>query len=459
MRKITLLLLIITFSTIEIGYSQDESGLKSSIYDGIQAGSYNPAALVGAIPAWQVNILNVHTNIGNDYLYVKKLKGIASNFSEEEYIGENLNGKSKTINANMTIGLPSFYFTIKEKNVIGVSLNAHANTTIKDIEEDLVVNLYKNRDTLINFLNNIDDERITGAANAYGSIDLTFSRELFGRYNHKLAIGGTVSLLSPVFFAGFEGNNINYSVRDNGGNTEASLNNSSFNLNVSDMFIDENSSYKFKISGVSFNAGVEYLNRKNCDAPYYRFRTGISLRNWGFLKYNHSTQSRSFQADGSYVNEDDLTDSDGTFSNFDDFMDSLGTYTIPTGTFSVATPASLNFYGDFRIVKNLYIFGAVDLNPYSFKRGAAKASAFNEVQAILRYENRIFGVYLPVGYNKYNGITSGAAFRIGFVSFGSKNLFSQFLRKQFNGLDFSLNLGFGDMRKVSYVKESEAEEK
>jgi hypothetical protein len=440
-------------------YSQDESGLKSSTFDGIQAGAYNPAALVGAIPKWQVNIMTLHTNIGNDYLYFKKLKGITSNFSEEEYIGENLNGKSKTINAKIDVGLPSFYFTIKEKNVIGISTNVHANTTIKDIEEDLVVNLYKNRDTLTNFLNNIQDERITGAANAYGSIDLTYSKELFGKYNHKLAIGGTLSLLSPIFFASFEGNNINYSIRENGLNTEASLNNSSFNLNVSDMFIDENSNYKFRISGVAFNAGVEYLNRKNCNAPYYKFRAGAVLRNWGFLKYNHSSQSRSFQADGSYVNEDDLTDEDGTFSNFDTFMDSLGTYNIPVGKFSVTTPASLNFYGDFRIVKDLYIFGSVDLNPYSFKRGIAKATVFNEVQAILRYENRIFGVYLPVGYNKYNGITSGAAFRIGFVSFGSKNMFSQFIRKQFNGLDFSLNFGFGDMRKVSYVNKATAEEK
>lgn len=440
-------------------FSQDESGLKSSTFDGIQAGAYNPAALVGAIPAWQVNIYTLHANIGNDYLYLKKLKGISSNFSEEEYVGENLNGKSKTINANINIGLPSFYFTIKDKNVIGISTNIHVNTTIKDIEEDMVVNLYKNRDTLTNFLNNIEDERITGAANAYGSIDLTYSKELFGKYNHKLSIGGTLSLLSPVFFAGFEGNNINYSVRDNGGNTEASLNNSSFKLDVSDMFIDDDVNYKFKISGVSFNAGIEYLNRKNCNAPYYKFRAGAVLRNWGFLKYNHSTQSRSFQADGSYVNEDDLSDDDGTFSNFDTFMDSLGTYTVPEGKFSVTTPATLNFYGDFRIVKDLYIFGSVDLNPYSFKRGVAKASAFNEVQAVLRYENRIFGVYLPVGYNKYNGITSGAAFRIGFVSFGSKNMFSQFLRKQFNGLDFSLNLGFGDMRKVSYERGSEAAEK
>jgi long-subunit fatty acid transport protein len=453
MKKI-LTIIAIVFASNFI-QAQNSAGLNSSTFDGLQAGAYNPAALVGAIPAWEVNIVSANINVGNNYLYIKKLKGIAKDFEAAEDIGEKLNGKEKDVNLDINVMLPSFYVNIKEKNAFALRTNAHVITTIKGLDEDLAKVLYQNKDSILDFLPNFNDERISGAANAYASIDLTYARELFGKYNHKLSLGGTVSLLSPIFFASFEANNLNYSERQNAGNTEVSLNNTDFKLNVSDMFIDENSKYKFGITGFAFSGGVEYLNRKNCDAPMYKFRVGAALNNFGFLNYKYGDQTRHFKADGSYTNVNSISDSEGTIDNFDDFLDSLGTYEVPEGKFKVTTPASLDFYGDFKLAKNFYIFGSVALNPYSFKKGEAKASIFNEVQAVLRYENRIVGVYVPVGYNKYNGITSGAAFRLSFFSFGSKNFFSQLIKKEFTGLDFFFNLRFGDMRKIDYVKGSE----
>jgi outer membrane protein OmpA-like peptidoglycan-associated protein len=97
-------------------------------------------------------------------------------------------------------------------------------------------------------------------------------------------------------------------------------------------------------------------------------------------------------------------------------------------------PLALNFMADYRIGKGFYL----NLNPIvamrAGKNDVNKTHYFTNFAFTPRWENRWFGVYIPIEYNNYMKLNSGLSLRLGPVFVGSGNLLS--------------NIGSGETNKV-----------
>ncbi|MBK7640034.1 MAG: hypothetical protein IPJ22_08335 [Bacteroidetes bacterium] len=112
-------------------------------------------------------------------------------------------------------------------------------------------------------------------------------------------------------------------------------------------------------------------------------------------------------------------------------MDILGTRTTPTGEFKVALPTTLNVFLDVRAVKGLYVTVGGQINLLSQKKDNPSSNLPTLLTITPRYENKIFGAFLPMSYNKYGGFNFGAGFRIGQFSIGSNNFLSSLIKRIF----------------------------
>jgi hypothetical protein len=116
--------------------------------------------------------------------------------------------------------------------------------------------------------------------------------------------------------------------------------------------------------------------------------------------------------------------------------------------YKIKTPTTVNIFADVRVVKMFYVNVNMQFNPFSFKRGMPVANLPLDITVTPRFEHKIASVYLPINYNQYSGFNAGIGMRLGQVTLGSSTIITSFAKKKFTGVDFYLNIGFGQGEKM-----------
>lgn len=172
----------------------------------------------------------------------------------------------------------------------------------------------------------------------------------------------------------------------------------------------------------------------------------------GTLRQKYGASSIHFEGNGRDIPASHLTDSEGELLHMNEVLDSLGTRTVLEGTIKSKLPTALNVYADVRIFKALYVFGGLQINPYDLKKYKnAVANIPTNFTIIPRFEIKKVGVFLPIGWNKYDQFTTGAGVRLGQFSLGSSNIITAISKKNFTGVNMYLSLSFGGKRRVDKI--------
>jgi hypothetical protein len=135
--------------------------------------------------------------------------------------------------------------------------------------------------------------------------------------------------------------------------------------------------------------------------------------------------------------------------SWDEVLDSLGTQTKTSGNFRVQLPTVLNTYVDVCVVPKFYILASAQFNPYTFKRGDAKANLPTVVTLVPRFETKKISAFAPMSWDQYGGFNLGAGARFGLIAFGTSNLVSSFMKKDFTGIDFYLSVSVGGKKRIN----------
>jgi len=452
MKRIIAVLLVFGWTGTEFtARAQSFLGPHTSNFDPLKMVYFNPAGMANSEMRWQVNILSFDVRASNDFISVKGLRGIAKggDFDQTRFFKENFNGEPVNVQADVDVRGPGFMFAFG-KNAISFSTRSRAIVAINDLDETFASSLFNYEDQIIQYLPSFSDARTTAGANVYNEFSLGYARKLIDKDRHSLSAGVNVKLLNKVFYAGFTGNGIDFQKFYTLDDSLINVGSTQFEIAVSNDLEDDKFKYRWAIDGVAFDFGAEYTYGGNIGGKY-RLKVGAAVNDFGVLKQQYGSSSRYFVGNGRNVPVSSLIDSEGNMRNFDEVLDSLGTRTTPSGKMDIRLPSVMHLYADVRIVSHLYVFGGIQLNPFSFKNVDRLANLPTRFQLIPRFEIKKLGVFAPMTWDKFAGFSSGAGFRIGQFSVGSSNIVSSVLKKNFTAVDLFMSLSFGGKRRVDKI--------
>lgn len=454
MQRLFLLSCFILLS-ITPSLGQSFSGIHTSNFDPLKQMFFNPAAMANSNMRWQVNVASFDINGSNDFIYISGLKGITKqegDFDYRDYFKERFNGNPKNVQADVDVRGPSFMFSFG-KNAIGFSTRARAIVAINDIDENFASSLFNYQDDLIQYLPSFKDERVNAAANTYFEYSASYARHLIDKGPHQLTAGVNVKLLDKVFYASFTGNNIEFNKTVFSQDVDSLINvgQSAFDMIVSNDLTDKKFNNKFGIDGIAFDAGVEYSFKPLKMTEGYLVKVGVAINDIGKLRQEYGNSTRIFQGTDRTVPTGNLLTPDGEVINFDQLLDSLGNRSTLTGKFDVRLPTVMQIYADVKIIPKLYVFAGAQINPSDFKKVDGLANLPTRINIIPRFEFKTIGIFTPVSWDKYEGISAGAAVRVAQFSIGSSSIITSLLKKDFTAFNFFLSMSFGGKRRVDAI--------
>lgn len=451
MKKKHLLTLVFLLNISSIIFGQSYLGGHFSTREAILSNTINPAAGVAGNMKWQVNLIGTSTSVGNNYFSLNgKVMDMIKHFDKNKFIGQNLDGKRKQLGVNADILGPAGFIRIKKNNAIHFGIRARAVASFNDLNQDLAYSLYNHFQDILVWLPNFKDERATAAVNVYSEIYAGYGRSIKLGERHVLSVGVTAKMNVNIFNAQFSADNLDFNkIYKSATDSAINVGNTKFDLRVSSIF--DGGKYKFGINGFGFDVGAIYEYKVKNSSDHF-IMAGVSINDIGYNKYVLGKYSRSFIGNGRDVPAEHLIDGSGNTIKLDAVLDSLGTKTIPTGSYKIKLPTTVNVFADVRIIKMFYVNANFQFNPYSFKRGTPVANLPIDITVTPRFEHRIASVYLPINYNQYSGFNMGVGLRVGQVTLGSSSIITSFAKKKFTGVDFYFNVGFGKGDKDKHRK-------
>jgi outer membrane protein OmpA-like peptidoglycan-associated protein len=433
----------------------------TSNYTGISGVFSQPASTADNRLKVDVLLVAENNSVGNNYLLIdpyvlRKTKNVINSDEDfqSKYVTESAyNGKPKYVFARFDAMGPSAMVMLSPKHAFGVFSRSRVFMNLDNIEDSLARNIYNNF-TDQNFWQSMhSDDNISMQIHGWSEIGLNYARVLYDNKTHFVKGGLNVKYLRGlgsgyIFIKDFQFSlqnedyidvfktDVNYGHSDN------------INTEDLDKLI---SSYKISsAASVGFDFGLVYEYRpdyreffrdldgkKNVplkDKNKYLFKVGISVTDIGSIKYQKSPLSYDFHADVKNLSLDTF----GTFGSiveFDSFIQSMFVYdqSDSNSKYRMGLPTTISLQLDYHVYKNVYL----NFTPaFSLKSGTGdinKTHYFSTYTLTPRWENKWFGVYNPISYDKVMGFNLGLALRLGPLILGTSNL----LLPYFANMDFS----------------------
>jgi len=283
---------------------------------------------------------------------------------------------------------------------------------------------------------------------------------------HFLKVGGAIKLLSGNTAAYFYTDNFEYNLK----NSDTSFRlKGDFNYGYSqnlDEFLSGNSSDYIKRSsnlGYGIDLGAVYEWRGDYEKYQYdmdgetgiwarhknkyKLRIGASLLDLGGMRFRKGGLSRNFSVNSN--NPFDLTvfESASSLYTFDEIIDSLIqepnqewiAQQDTSTTFYMRTPSAFSIQVDYHIWKGFYVNATSMINLIG-KKTDTKVKIPNQFSITPSFDIAGIGVHLPFSYNKYSGLKTGIATRLGPLTLGITDYRPLLARGKVKGIELFAGL-------------------
>lgn len=411
---------------------QSFTGFTGGYYSGTLKSLQNPANIVGASRKWDVNLVSLDAKLNNNVIEFdfKNFKESFDKFSDLNTY-KNFSG-----NINVDVVSPSFSLQINEKNAVALTTRTRGFVGIDKFDVKFFETLIADAKDIKNLPHyfNIRNQSIN--INLLSDVGLSWSGVVFQENNHTIKVGATAKYVmgfmnTGVTFRNFNGN-LDFDATDNKiyvtakGDVEAINSGTSLeNFKVEDML-------KNRVAGFGGDIGVVYEYRENPEDKVYRLKAGAAVTDIGSLTYTPvKNEAYIFHLNNERIDIDDI---DALEKNL-----SVARSQVEGKPYKVSLPTAIRSNVDVRVINRVF----VELSGlWGISKDDKKGTIpyyVNEVTLTPRFENKYFGVYVPMTYNETTRYNAGLGLRLGPLFVGSSSILSSAL----NGKSKEMNVFFG----------------
>jgi outer membrane protein OmpA-like peptidoglycan-associated protein len=445
--------------------AQDFLGYVNSNYAGVNGLDLNPSSIVDSRFKADILLGGFSFNLTNNYMGIKKdafanrvgpllppdSTSAWPNFSDpdfaKKYLFEDLTGKTNSVFFSNQIALPSFMFSINEKNALGLNWKLRTYVNVDGVEDDLAHQLYSDfKDSTI-YLKPLTNKKISIQAQTWAEYGLTYGRTIIDDEDKFLKVGGRVKLLQGFGAAYVFIENLEYmTVTD----STISLIKSDVNYGHSTNFEIDNDNLAYRYTsnpGLGFDFGVTYEWRPDWkkykydmdgetnlwmrNKNKYKLKIGASITDIGSIKYKKGQLSENFVADINNWNFRNINLPDSNIVTSIDTLIQNNFQQIGNDDeyFRMNLPTAFSAQIDYNIWKDFYI----NFTPYvalQFKNNDTKVHELSTFSLTPRWDHKWFGVFVPFSYNQYQEFSVGTTVRLGPVIIGTQDIASLLLKKK-----------------------------
>jgi hypothetical protein len=460
---------VILAAFAKTGFAQDYIGLSSSNYAGIQSVSLQPASIADSRLKWELNLFSIDVNYNNNFFYVKKDAILNNKFFKSPY-NHDFNAVKQDLlkvgsddepvyaRLNSTVQLPSLMFTTGKKSAMAINIRERTAMQIDNMNPELARLIYEDfqyppyqHKTFS--MNNSRTDILS-----WMEVGLTYARVLYNDGPNFLKIGFTGKYLGGVASGYMNSSQINYSFNSDSTLSAQSSNvnyghSSNFNLDFADRknYSPESTAFGYDIGLVyefrgniekfsfgKYNGeGIPHLAERR-DKNKYLFKIGISYLNGGSLDFTKPDNVNNFSAD--IQNYDFKSVHAHTIGEVDSAIATQVNLKNGSRKYTVELPHALSAQIDLRLIKGFYL-NLLGYFPINNSVTASSIKATRVFAITPRWENRWFGIYIPLSFNQFHDTNLGAAIRLGPLYFGSANLGSVLFNDDLKAADFHLGVG------------------
>ncbi|HWB64067.1 MAG TPA: DUF5723 family protein [Chitinophagales bacterium] len=475
LRLISLLLAITLASK-----AQYFTGLRASQFGGVTNVDYNPAIADNHFLV-DINLVGLGFSLNNNYIGLDRHSIFnTSDFSDSTFQGDHLmervNGKNKSAFVGMQVQGPlSFMFSFgkgqnKNKNALAFSYHLNYIFNADQVDETLARLAYYGvgyvADSLTGFVGkSLTNANINTRTMAWADYGITYSRVVLDLDKHMLKVGGTLKFIQGIAGGYLYVNNLKYKwntfdtlsifktdvkyAYSQGLVSSNGYPPSDFSSFSKDLF-----DFKYSYPSAAVDLGViyewrphkdKYKYEMDCkdewrlDKNRYVLQAGVSLIDFGAVRFKRGEYSGSFNANISNWDVSNFKASDGLQSIDDTIRSRFTIAQDQKSYFTMWLPTHINAFIDYNIAYGFGLNASAVISPNMAKdrNMVHQATTFTFTP---KYENAWFGLYLPLSYDVYNNLSWGATMRVGPLIIGTQDLLGLFAKKFVYNADVHLAL-------------------
>ena len=435
--------------------AQEQLGIRTDNYAGINSTLLNPAGHLTSPFQWDINLGEVSLFMDNNYAYFRNqsVPRILRNRENLEFVnapqidsdrtpGENeiildyfTNNRNRFAHFNTSILGPGFYVRLGSQHTIGAYVRGRAELSGRGISTNFSYYDYYNRPFSQDFP--VDDFQATFMAWRETALNYMYQTSTA---QGLLGIGVTAKFVQPYEAAFFKVNASTEMAKLPGNSIQANGLDLEYGYTTSNLETD-NLQASPNGSGLAFDLGFVYTIG---DEDKYDWKIGASILDLGKATINQNAAFHQVAVDSSVVIN---SESYNTFEELSDLerlartfsQETLGdsTASLQGDRFGVWLPTALSLQVDHAFADNIFINATlVQSIPFS-----ARAVRRSDILAVSpRFEHRWFGATLPVVLHNWQNLRLGLSLKLGFLYLGTDNLGSLLGQSELRGTDFYLAL-------------------
>ena len=381
-------------------------------------------------------------------------------------------------NINFRLDLFNLAFHIGEKRSLGLYANLRSITNVDNMDPKLAVLSEEGLEYPALWNMQLNEELVNVNHLTWSEIGFNYSQVLIDNKEHFLKIGISPKILLGFASAYVHTKDFSYNlINEDTSQYLAGTFDYGYSKEVGDFIsagvngqIDQNNiaSYlKPGSIGFGLDLGAVYEWRPNY-AKYkydmdgktdlwmrnenkYKARVGISMLDMGGMKFTKGGLSRNFVVNSSSLFDLHRFESSSDLETFDMVIDSLINESTAAGnsewvslqdpaqTFLMRTPTAMSLQLDYHIWSYFYVNATAMLNMIP-KNKDTKVNVASQFSLTPSFDSPYFGLYFPIAYNKYSGLRTGLATRIGPVILGMNDMHLLRAKGEISGVDFYAGL-------------------
>jgi hypothetical protein len=424
--------------------AQQNLGIRSSNYAGIQGSLLNPSSIADSKLKWDLNVLSVGEVFDNTFLFAPKsalsffgIKKIIKGSIDENLFFTHFDPQNPNKLYNVTLSTeflgPSFFLKIERNHWIGLTVTGRGYANIKNISGAAAQNAFdyfKNKG-----LWNTDLHDNSARINSMGWLQygLHYATVLYRNGRDELKAGISLNYLQGIAAAYLKNTHINYKIIDT---SNFIFSNTSVDYGRTDFKEDR------KLNdghGLGADIGFTYVHldpQKN----KYIYRLGLSVIDVGSINFNRNASSYHLQADSANLENwhqlkfSNNTQLDQTLSSI--FYDGDSTRSLTSNHFKMGLPAAISVQADWNVYKNYFLNATIIKGlGHSSGQGVTRPDIYSITP---RYETKWIEVSLPVSLIYYGHLKPrvGLAVRAGYFFIGGDAIGPLLKLNNLEGVDF-----------------------
>ncbi len=453
MKKILLLTFVFCVIIFKSSFSQDWIGYSSSNYAGINAILFNPAEIVDSRYSYDMSLAGVYLGFDNNYIGIHKggffLNKMIKDTFNYDYLKNKYNIDSwdkgnRTKVARLTIQQdalgPSVLIPINPKNAFAISTRFRNYANIDNVAPELAKNGIEGLADPEVLKQTFQSDNFRFSAMSWREFNFSYAMVIpisADNKTHFLKAGLTLKYLQSYFSAYMYGKNIKYNFTNS--DTISLFDCSVSYGHTSNIEIAPITFYSAGIqaSGLGLDLGVVYEYRPNymdgylkqgdgsykerMDINKYKIKAGFSITDLGGIKFNKDPDSYDFTANVINWNIYPLTVNH--IQEFDDTLNNRWPTVDPSNqtTYKMGLPLDMKIYADYNFKHNIFFNVGMNLSP-SMKNKLSKLHNTTGGWLIPRYENKWFGVGIPLSFTTMGHFDAGLFTYLGPIYIGSPDL-------------------------------------